>query len=355
MNSTEYKIIYELFNNMPTMDNNIAGIIEQYIYKKYKVYQNKNNEEEDQIENEENTDEEEEEDSRKQKVNYVSEYTLRFDEIHGKYIKKEVGTNRILFECNYNYGKLDGEKIRYYKNGNIMKKENYVNDLLDGLYQKYNSRGIMIYSFTYKNGIQHGPFLEWYSTGEINSEGTYENGFLFGRYTSYYSLEDLRENNRNTTWCSINFNKFGVIDGVVKKYGENGILTLEVEYKNGEKNGYLKKYNRRNGCLIKENYYKNGLLHGEYKEYIANNNLALLECNYKDGKLHSTFKKYYITGEINIETTYNNGYIDGKYIVYDEFGSVKINREYKYEDKVNLYFMNQLENDHIYIEHCVNY
>ena len=101
MNSIEYKIIVELFNNMPTMDNNIAGIVEQYIYKKCKVYQNKiplneeeENEEDNPIEIEDVNEEEEEESriNRKQKVNFVSEYTLRFDEFHGKYIKKEVGT-----------------------------------------------------------------------------------------------------------------------------------------------------------------------------------------------------------------------------------------------------------------------
>jgi len=176
MNSIEYKIIYDILNCIPYMENNIASIIEQYIYKKCKVYQNETsntsitNRNNNQIGNQ-NTEENDDKSNKNQTAKYITEYIERFDEIHGKYIKKETSTNRIIFERNYNYGKLNGEKIRYYSNGNIMKKENYVNDLLDGLCQKYSSNGIMLYSYTFKNGIQHGPFFQWHSTGEISSEG----------------------------------------------------------------------------------------------------------------------------------------------------------------------------------------
>ncbi len=363
MNSIEYKIIYDLFNDMPLMDNNIAGMIEQYIYKDVKVSKIKKNRIQNENRNmhqiEDNVEDEVEneiegENTELQNITCVTMYTLRYENFHGKYISFEIETNRKMIECNYNNGKLDGEKIRYYRNGNIMKKETYVNDLLDGVVQRYNGNGTLMYSFTYKNGIQHGPFLEWYTNGEISSEGTYENGFLKGIYRTYYSREDLRNNNTNNLCSILYFNNFGTIDGTIKKYCENGVLTMEAEYKNGQKNGYFKKYSRRNGSIVKELNYKNGLLDGEYKENIVNG-ISLIHCNYKKGKLHSFFKKYYITGDLNIETNYNNGYIDGNYIVYDKNKNIIINQVYKYEDKINLNFMNELEEEHIYFDHSSNY
>ena len=88
-----------------------------------------------------------------------------------------------------------------------------------------------------------------------------------------------------------NMTKTGRIpDGIVREYGENGILVAEYTFKDDKLNGLTKMY-YENGALWMEANYKNGRNHGLKRYYFENGNL-MTEKNYKDGKLNGFIKEY---------------------------------------------------------------
>jgi antitoxin component YwqK of YwqJK toxin-antitoxin module len=50
-------------------------------------------------------------------------------------------SGKLMFEVNFNNGKLDGPGKVYYANGKIQKEGKYVNDLMEGPWFIYNENG----------------------------------------------------------------------------------------------------------------------------------------------------------------------------------------------------------------------
>ena len=100
-------------------------------------------------------------------------------------------------------------------------------------------------------------------------------------------------------------------NGLVKEYNENGLLSFEGEYLNGEKNGRAKEYYERGGLAF-EGEYKDGKKWNG-KGYDIKNNVIyeLIDGN-------GIFKKYdYYNNFITFEGEYLNGEINGKGKEYD--------------------------------------
>jgi antitoxin component YwqK of YwqJK toxin-antitoxin module len=345
--SIEYNLIYSVLNSLPNFENNIAGIIESYIFKNIIIYSEKD-------------------------LVVLEEYTLRFDQKHGKYKRYFKDGITLHTKCNYNYGLLEGEKLSYYKTGVLNRKENYKNGLLDGTLFLYYSTPIdsipILKSITnFTNGIINGVHKIWNRNGGLLLECEYKNALMINKYIEYYDPADIilndgllsdeeeenenRNENRSIKMLEIDFNEFGVINGLLKKYSDRGLLLLEIEYKNGEKNGFHKIYHKRIGTLFIEKHYSNGLLNGSYKKYLKNNK-CILSTNFKDGKLHSEFIKYtpFLSADkMYIKCNYNNGYLDGEYIIYNLDGSEMVVNNYSYSDKITHQFETDLEEENIEI------
>ena len=118
----------------------------------------------------------------------------------------------------------------------------------------------------------------------------------------------------------------------------NKKLIFEGEYKNGERNGKGKEYNK-NGNLIFEGEYLNGKRNGKGKEYDFNGNI-IFEGKYLNGKKWTGkgYKRNNIIyelkdgkGFINSEEfkgEYINGERNGQGKEYDEYGKLIFEGEY---------------------------
>jgi antitoxin component YwqK of YwqJK toxin-antitoxin module len=118
-------------------------------------------------------------------------------------------------------------------------------------------------------------------------------------------------------------------------------------YRNGKKNGKLKKYDEQSLCLTSIEYrrnclltkkieffstknvktlelYKDGVLHGNRVEYYSNGNVKIDE-EYVEGKKHGIRSIYYVTKKLRSEAYYVNGEIDGECKVWflNEFWMVR--------------------------------
>ena len=127
-------------------------------------------------------------------------------------------------------GKKEGTWVTYFLEAlHIPQKvASYSNGKLNGYYAEFNSRGQLELSAVYKNGVLHGRYAT-YKYGNLTEQRFYKDNQLHGMLTTYYP-------NTKNLQKEINY-KNGKEDGFYRYYNEQGVVTLEYEYKNGEKIG----------------------------------------------------------------------------------------------------------------------
>lgn len=102
----------------------------------------------------------------------------------------------------------------------------YVNGNYHGLYLSFNDRGQVELIASYRDNKLHGHWGK-YRFGRPEESANYKDGELDGVYTKYFP----RDGKIQTT---IEY-KDGVQDGYYRFFNEEGQITLEYLYKNGEK------------------------------------------------------------------------------------------------------------------------
>lgn len=102
----------------------------------------------------------------------------------------------------------------------------YEGGMYNGPYMEFNERGQLSLRATYRNNLLHGSWGK-YSFGRTEEEATYKDGKLHGIYRVYQK--------RNGKLQSEAEYKDGVQDGIYRFYNEEGEVTLEYQFKDGEK------------------------------------------------------------------------------------------------------------------------
>ena len=327
---------------------------------------------------------------------------------------------QLIFEGNYIKGKRNGEGCEYYFNGNLKFEGEYLNGERNGkgkvyfingnIYfigeylkeKKWNGKGYNKYGgYAFKINNGNGYTLEYdtydnlifegkYSNGEKNGkgyeyiydedqeanivifEGEYKDGIKNGKGKKYYNNGNLKFEGKylnGKKWNGKGYDRKGNLiyelkngDGYVKKYYyahifHKDVLIYEGEYKNGEKNGKGKEYDRY-GKLIYEGEYKDGKKQGKGKKYYHNekddyiNNYIKFEGEFLNGKkwngkgydkkrniiyelkngngyIKKYYYEYYNRGHLIFEGEYKNGEKNGKGKEYNNYGNLIFEGEYK--------------------------
>lgn len=141
--------------------------------------------------------------------------------------------------------KKDGAGV-YIENGYLL------NGVKNGIWRTYNDDGKVKTITNYLNGLKNGPYYEFSNRGQIELAADYLNDKLDGLYAKYKfgrpTIETQYRNglihgvhkeyfqNKDNLQKEVHF-KDGKQDGKLTYYDEEGNVTLEYEYKNGEKVG----------------------------------------------------------------------------------------------------------------------
>lgn len=151
------------------------------------------------------------------------------EDIPGTSIKRarEVDANGVLKIEGYLLdGKKTGQWIEYTPDGDIVLINSYVNGLLDGVVTRMSYRNQVDLRIHYKNGKMDGQYTA-YKFGKLVEERYYKEDKLDGVSKTYddhtFKLKQEVEY------------KNGLQDGFFRYYDEDGKLSLEYQYKNGEK------------------------------------------------------------------------------------------------------------------------
>lgn len=109
-----------------------------------------------------------------------------------KYYQKN-SKRLLILEHFDNQGKLIGERLIYYKNGEISEKQNYKNGELHGLSLWYSESKILLKEYIYENGELHGMSKFYNAVGDLIVEGAYKRGKKDGIWKYYENGELIDE------------------------------------------------------------------------------------------------------------------------------------------------------------------
>ena len=141
-----------------------------------------------------------------------------------KVVSKDAGNN-ILEEGFILDGAKHGTWVTYHPDHKIKSMTNYIDGKRNGAHIELTNRGQIELLVNYKNDDYHGKYSK-YKFGRPQ-EMTYIDGKLEGEIRIYF-------NSGGKLQKLITY-KNGVQDGPLKFYDEEGNVTLEYVYKNGEK------------------------------------------------------------------------------------------------------------------------
>lgn len=241
-------------------------------------------------------------------------------------------------------GKRAGQYIEFYRN-NLIHKLKYYDDVgipISNHFEYHESghiRSIIHYSFCGKK-TQQSVFFE--NQTLCKQFFFNERGKLHGKYITFYQNKSLR---------SIFFFNNGLLCNQAKLFHPNGKLKKVTKYDDkGNRNGVMKKF-YETGRLQFSRYYRKDKLDGVSFEYHQNGNSKSTMYHMK-GKLYGIYFCYDENGKIRSKTDYFNnlrhgfhveyscdiilestkykhGQKNGKSFLYDKFGNLEYNLNFK--------------------------
>ena len=163
-------------------------------------------------------------------------YVLKSDtsKMDSTYLKINIQGDTIE-KVDYKDGKIDGQRILYYDNGQVKIVENYLED-------QYN-----------------GPYQSFFENGSPKQLGSFKNGEFEGELKTYY------EDPPNQLKESVYF-KGGIENGPFRQYHKNGQLEAEGTYKDGLRDGSFKEFHP-NGTIAAEGQYLDDIENGDIKVF----------------------------------------------------------------------------------------
>lgn len=186
-------------------------------------------------------------------------------------------------------GNRTGQWEKRYNNGKVRYRGQFINGKEVGhffFYKEHNqSKPYLVKNFEANSNYADVQFFS--NSGVVESEGRMLKKDRVG--TWYYYASDgktilLEENYRN-----------GLLDGVVKIYYKNGVLTEEGYYKAGKRHGSSKRYTSE-AKMISNIPYVNGKIHG--KVFYYDNDGVIRETGYYDMEKRVGRWEFYIDGEL---------------------------------------------------------
>ncbi|MEG9328044.1 tetratricopeptide repeat protein [Salinimicrobium catena] len=270
--------------------------------------------------------------------------------------------------------------ISKHHNGAKKRLINLVNGVKHGEYLEYDANGNLLEKGTFVNGKEHGPWILYYQNGQVKSELVFNRGELHGDFTDYYESGAVKRTysyiygTDDGIWTSyfengnkdvvtihkagqehgkkeffdpsgksqmLRFYEHGRMvgysylnaageelpmipieneTGKIKAYFDNGKISREMEFKNGELSGAYRSY-YYSGQMESEIEYDSGEIAGSYKEYFANGNLKRQRI-YVGGFLSGLSEEYFENGQLKKITHYLNDEKHGQEIEYNEQGKV---------------------------------
>lgn len=136
---------------------------------------------------------------------------------------EDANGNTIAFGIYVN-GVREGSWTELHPNGHVKNVTGYVNGAKEGQSVEIDNKGQLLEKFTYHNGKLGGSYTK-YNRSRIKETKEYKNGLLEGKVEIFYDNAKVMEES---------YYKNGKRDGIAKWYDQEGNLSIEYTYVEGE-------------------------------------------------------------------------------------------------------------------------
>lgn len=212
----------------------------------------------------------------------------------------------------------DGTTIFYHPNG-VVSSEGLIKDgKPEGYWKTYNEEGILVSEGNRKNHLLDSTWKFYDDTGELKMEINYREGKKNGLRITYREKEKIEENFVDD-----------LKQGISRYYYPDGQLMKEINFVDGLEEGITREY-AKDGRIIQLITYKKG--------FIANR--ERINRYDSEGKKHGSWKYFYDNGNMQIECIYKHGLLNGYYKEYDLEGNLL--HAFKYVEGEKQEFVSEL-------------
>lgn len=279
------------------------------------------------------------------------------------FVKEWDETGNLLYIHKYNNGELqaDADEVKqydirydYYENGKVKIIGSYRNNIPDGVRREYNESGKIIKGYIFRNGImqaegiidekglKQGPFKEYYENGSLLGEGLYRDSKKIGAWKFYY--QDGKTEQVGT------FDNRGQQIGTWKWFHLNGLIWIEEEYINGQREGIYTEYDTIGKVIVQGEYFDGeetgfwfweigdtrdegnfveGQYDGQWITIDTETGKTIFEGKYLDGSPNGKHTYYWENGQKRLEGYYVMGIKEGDWVHYTEEGINYLKINYK--------------------------
>jgi uncharacterized protein len=299
-----------------------------------------------------------------QELNYMN------DSLSGYYKEFDVSGSLIKL-LKYSHGQLVNDSLSgdynpvkwkedYYDNGQLKFRGSYKENIPVGVHKEYSKDGLAVSAREFNddgqltaegmmdvNDRKQGTWKFYFETGELKSKGDYKDNLKTGEWIYYYISGQIEQRGKfvkdkpagtwtrfyenGNKWCEENLKK-GVEDGSLTEYNKEGIVILQGDYVEGEREGVWKLHN---GDDSEEGSYQAGLQHGPWKGRYANGKLRY-EMTFVQGVPDGKFKIFYDNGLPREEGFYTMGSREKTWNKYDMEGNLYLTITYKNDKEIKL-------------------
>ena len=265
----------------------------------------------------------------------------------------------------YENGQKKSPWTSWFENGQKKYVVNYQNNIKHGLYTEWNDDGRLTKDINYddgnkiseylviyegigyteinkRNGRLSGSWIMWFTNGKKGEEGFYKDGKKSGAWNGWYVNGEKKYSGK-----FIN----GKSDGNYTELDQKGLITKNIEYKNGSilseyhvirDDKGITEYNKKNGVLeglwtqwfsngekAEEGHYKNGKKSGNWNAWFSASNKKKYTSEYFSGKRSGIYSEWDRKGKKIQEISYSKGKRIKEYlIIQDAAGYMEINKKY---------------------------
>tara|TARA_B100000401_G_scaffold164833_1_gene110122 strand:- start:331 stop:873 length:543 start_codon:yes stop_codon:yes gene_type:complete len=112
--------------------------------------------------------------------------------------------------------------------------------------------------------------------------------------------------------------------GTWQSYSRNGMLILQMTYKDNKLNGEFIRYNGATGKMIERGAYLNDLKNGSFTKWYSNG-VKRVEGSYRKGMKNGIWSYYFKNspGVVRLNGNFKNGKKNGKWVFYDKNETIR--------------------------------
>jgi len=180
-----------------------------------------------------------------------------------------------------------------------------------------------VFNQTDQNGLKQGFWKKYYPNGQVKYRGQFLNDHPTGIFYRFYDNGPLQSVQ--------SFRNDG--SSFVKIYYQNGILAAEGKFLGTKKDSIWRYYSFYGGYLSYIESYKKGLKDGTSKKYYEKGSISQ-ELSWRNGKKDGSWKIWFPNGQLQLESSFSEGKLNGTFTTYYPDGDIEIRGTYKNDVRV---------------------